>query len=231
MQFERLSAPLGAIVPDLEVRDLDDAAWGELNDLFCKYHLLVMPGQQLTPDEQMAFASRWGKLIRHPYAGMKDYPDIIELKNVGKARDVNQHWHSDMTYNPVPPKLTMLYAHAAPAIGGDTAFANQALAYAELSAGLKAVIDQLQAEHSAAGLATIYKEDSAEAPRAVHPVVRTHDETGERALYVCRAFTRKLVGWTRPGEQTVARIPVRTFGAPGVSGAAPLAGRRSRDVG
>ncbi|HKI75143.1 MAG TPA: TauD/TfdA family dioxygenase [Pseudomonadales bacterium] len=197
MQVEKLSAPLGAVVTNIDVNEVTDASWPEINDLFCKYHVLVFPDQKLTPETQMAFAARWGKLIRHPYAGMKDYPDIIELSNQGKQRDVNQHWHSDMTYNPVPPKLTMLYALKAPDIGGDTAFSNQVLAYEELSDGLKSVIDGLGAEHSAAGLAQIYKEDSSEAPRATHPVVRTHDETGERALYVCRAFTRKFVGWTR----------------------------------
>lgn len=197
MRVERLSAPLGAIVYGLDVREVGDSTWPELNALFCKHHVLVFPEQQLTPEAQMAFASHWGRLVRHPYAGMKAYPDIIELRNQGKQRDVNQHWHSDMTYNPSPPKLTMLYALEAPDIGGDTAFSNQVLAYQELSDGLKRVIDELAAEHTAEGLATIYNEDSAEAPRAVHPVVRTHDETGERALYVCRAFTRKFVGWTR----------------------------------
>lgn len=132
---------------------------------------------------------------------MKEYPDIIELKNAGKRRDVNQHWHSDMTYNPMPPKLTMLYAHETPAIGGDTAFSNQVLAYAGLSKALKDVIADMTAEHSAADLARIYKADSAEAPRATHPVVRTHDESGEKALFVCRAFTEKFTGWTRQESQ------------------------------
>lgn len=197
MRIEPLAAPLGAVIHDLDVREVDDATSRTLNDLFCKHHVLVFPGQSLTPEQQMAFGARWGNLVRHPYAAMQDYPEIIELKNQGKKRDVNQHWHSDMTYNAAPPKLTMLYALEAPAIGGDTAFSNQLLAYEELSSGLKSVIDQLQAEHTAAGLAGIYKADAAEAPHAVHPVVRTHDETGQRALYVCRAFTHKFVGWTR----------------------------------
>lgn len=197
MDIERFAAPLGAIVGDVDVRDVDENTWREINDLFLQYHVLVFPSQRLTPEDQMAFASRWGKLVRHPYAGMDDYPDIIELRNRGKQKDVNQHWHSDMTYNTEPPKLTMLYALEAPPIGGDTAFSNQILAYQELSDGLKSVLDGLTAEHSAAGLATIYDEDATEAPRSVHPVVRTHDESGERALYVCRAFTRRITGWSR----------------------------------
>ncbi|MEJ2132052.1 MAG: TauD/TfdA family dioxygenase [Gammaproteobacteria bacterium] len=197
MDVRRIAAPLGARVENLDVRDVDDACWAELNRLFCEFHVLVFPRQELTPEAHIAFAERWGRLVRHPYAGMDSYPDIIELRNVGKARDVNQHWHSDMTYNPEPPKLTMLYALEAPEIGGDTAFANQELAYEDLSEGLRTTVDGLRALHSAEGLASVYGENPRQAPRAEHPVVRVHDETGRRALYVCRAFTRRFVEWSR----------------------------------
>lgn len=197
MQVSRLAAPLGAVVADLDVRDVDDAGWQALNALFCEHHVLVFPGQTLEPEDQMAFARHWGELVCHPYAGLPDYPEIIELRNHGKRRDVNQHWHSDMTYNEAPPKLTMLYALEAPELGGDTAFANQVLAYQALSPGLRTVLDPLHAIHSAEGLAAIYGENPAEAPRATHPVVRTHDESGDRALYVCKAFTRSFEGWSR----------------------------------
>ncbi|MEM7221167.1 MAG: TauD/TfdA family dioxygenase [Pseudomonadota bacterium] len=197
MQLSRFGAPLGATVEGVDVRTLADADWQRINDWFCEYHVLVFPEQQLEPEDQMAFARRWGQLVRHPYAGMDDYPEIIRLKNVGKRRDVNQHWHTDMSYNAAPPKLTMLYALEAPEIGGDTAFANQQLAYAALSDGLKATLSGMQAQHTARGLAGIYGENPDQAPSAVHPVVRTHDETGEAALYVCRAFTDRFVGWSR----------------------------------
>ncbi|MDZ7683668.1 MAG: TauD/TfdA family dioxygenase [Gammaproteobacteria bacterium] len=84
---------------------------------------------------------------------MNEHPDIIELRNTGKAKDVNQHWHSDMTYNETPPKFTMLYALQTPAIGGDTAFSNQLLAYDDLSEGLKSTLAGMRAEHTAANLA------------------------------------------------------------------------------
>jgi taurine dioxygenase len=102
-----------------------------------------------------------------------------------------------MTYDPAPPKLTMLYALEAPAIGGETAFANQILAYQELSIGMKALVDSLIAKHSAKDLARLYGQDPEQASEAEHPAVRTHDETGERALYVCRAFTRQFRDWSR----------------------------------
>jgi len=204
MRVRRWAAPLGAVIEGLDVRRVDDATNRELNALFCEHHVLAFPEQQLAPEDQMAFARRFGPLVRHPYSGLAQHPDIIELRNRGKAKDINQHWHSDMTYNKAPPKLTMLYAHETPALGGDTAFSNQILAYAALSDGLRSVVDGLRALHSAEGLAAVYGESPSEAPRAEHPVVRTHDETGKRALYVCRAFTRRFVGWSR--EESAALL-------------------------
>jgi taurine dioxygenase len=203
MRVQRLSAPLGIIVNDVDVTTMDEDQWQKINTLFCQHHVLVFPQQALNPEQQIAFAARWGELVAHPYAALEGYPTIIELENRGKSRDVNQHWHSDMTFNPSPPKLTMLYALKAPKIGGDTAFSNQVLAYAELSGGLKAVVDGLQAHHSAKGLARLYGENEQEAPRALHPVVRTHDESGERALYVCRAFTQRFEGWSREESESL----------------------------
>lgn len=203
MHVKRLSAPLGAIVEGVDVKQIDAATWQQLNALFLQHHVLVFPAQELTPEDQIAFAEHWGSLVRHPYAALADYPNIIELKNQGKKRDVNQHWHSDMTYNERPPTLTMLYALQAPEIGGDTAFANQVLAYEELSDGLKIVVDPLKAHHSAQGLARLYGQNEAEAPRALHPVVRTHDESGQRALYVCQAFTQRFEGWSREESESL----------------------------
>ena len=200
MQVRRLAAPLGAVVEGIDVANADASCWRDLNELFCRHHVLVFPDQNLTPQEQMAFAGQWGPLVRHPYAALDGFPEIIELTNQGKRKNVNQHWHSDMTYDAEPPKLTMLYALRAPELGGDTAFSNQILAYQSLSEGLRELLDGLRAVHSAEGLAVIYGENTADAPRAEHPVVRTHDETGERALYVCRAFTQRFCSWS--GEES-----------------------------
>ena len=197
MQTRPMSAPLGLIVENLDVRSVNHDTWMQLDELFCKHHVLVFPDQQLTPAEHQAFAQHWGELVPFPYGGLPDYPNIIELRNRGKKGDVNQHWHTDMSYAPAPPKLTMLYALETPALGGETAFANQILAYEELSVGIKRLLDDLAAEHSAEDLARLYGADTQEASRAEHPVVRVHEDSGERALYVCRAFTRRFKDWTR----------------------------------
>ena len=197
MQVTRLSAPLGAVIDNLDIRHISHDQWQTLNELFCQYHVLVFPAQDLTPEDQLAFASRWGELVPFPYMALPEHPNLIELRNTGKARDVNQHWHSDMTYHPAPPKLTMLYALQAPEIGGETAFANQHLAWEEVSPGLKRILADLQAVHSAKDLARLYKQDETTAFESLHPVVRTHDETGAQALYVCRAFTQRFEDWSR----------------------------------
>ena len=110
MQTRPMSAPLGLIVENLDVRTVNHDTWMQLDELFCKHHVLVFPDQQLTPAEHQAFAQHWGELVPFPYGGLPDYPNIIELRNRGKKGDVNQHWHTDMSYAPAPPKLTMLYA-------------------------------------------------------------------------------------------------------------------------
>lgn len=203
MQVERMSAPLGAIVRGVDVREVTDDACEQLKELFATHHVLVFPEQQLSPEDQLAFAARWGELVAHPYAAMENYPNLIELQNYGKTKDVNQHWHSDMTYNAKPPKLTMLYAHEVPELGGETAFANQIMAYSELSSGMRHMLRGLKAVHSAAGLAQLYGEDGKQAPQALHPVVRTHDENQQQALYVCRAFTQRFEDWSRRESQAV----------------------------
>ncbi len=203
MKVTRIAAPLGARIEGIDVRAVTESQWLEINQHFLDHKVIVLPDQHLTENDHIDFAKRWGNLVKHPYAGMENYPEIIELRNVGKQRDINQHWHSDMTYNRAPPKFTMLYARETPSIGGDTAFSNQELAFNTLSEGLKSMLLDLSAEHSAVNLATQYKQASEKAPSAVHPVVREHDETREKALFVCRAFTTKFHGWSTKESQSL----------------------------
>ena len=203
MHITRMAAPLGAIVDNLDVQQISAEQLDQVKRLFLEHKVLVFPGQHLTPEAQMAFAEHWGELVPFPYGALPNYPNIIPLKNRGKSKDVNQHWHSDMTYSPTPPKLTMLYALEAPELGGETAFSNQVLAYQALSPGLQGLVDTLLAHHSARDLARLYGQDPDQALEAVHPVARTHDETGEKALYVCAAFTKRFETWGRADSKAL----------------------------
>ena len=195
IEISRFAAPLGATVGGVDVRDLDEDGFATVEQALLDHHVIAFPAQRLEPAELKAFAARWGPLQRHPYNGTAEHPEVMRLENHGKSKDPNEHWHSDMSYEPVPPMLTMLHALEAPALGGDTAFANQHLALAELTPSLLDHLLHVDAIHSAEGLARLYRQDPAEAPRAVHPVVRRHDERGDDALYVCRAFTTRFDGW------------------------------------
>ncbi|HTT88563.1 MAG TPA: TauD/TfdA family dioxygenase [Acidimicrobiales bacterium] len=121
----------------VDLTTVDQSTWETLGTLFVEHHVLVFLDQDLTLEDQLAFARLRGPLVRHPYAGMVEHPELIELVNRGKERDFNQHWHSDMTHETAAPKLTMLHEKSVPSVGGDTAFANHELAYEGLSDGLR----------------------------------------------------------------------------------------------
>ena len=195
VEITKFGAPLGGVVRGVDLRSIDDAEFAVIQAAFAEHLVLAFPGQDLSVEDQLAFARRWGQLQQHPFYKGADYPELMKLQNRGKAKDPNEHWHSDMSYELTPPKITMLYALEAPDIGGDTAFANQHLAFDELSATLQEQLRATNAVHSAEGLARLYRKDPADAPRAVHPVVRRHEDRGDEALYVCRAFTTKFKGW------------------------------------
>ncbi len=197
-EVSRLAAPLGARVRGCDLGALGDKAFRRLHDLLLEHQVLAVSGQSLTPEGQVALARRWGEPTHHPISPhMPGHPELIEIRNQGKATTLNEHWHSDVTFHEHPPKLTMLHALEMPELGGDTLFASQYLAYEALSDGMKQLLDGLRAVHSAAGFAARVGQDPAAAPSAEHPVVRTHDESGRKALYVCRAFTRSFVGMSR----------------------------------
>jgi len=201
MQIKQMAAPLGAIIDQIDVRKISAQQLERIQSLFLTHKVLVFPNQQLTPDEQMAFAQHWGDLMPFPYGALPGYPNIVALQNRGKSKDVNQHWHSDMTYSPKPPKLTMLYALEAPALGGETAFSNQVLAYQALSPGLRNLVDQLAAHHLAEDLARLYGQDPKTAPKALHPVARNTMKP-EKKRYT---FARHLRGNFRIGSGPTAK--------------------------
>jgi taurine dioxygenase len=139
---------------------------------------------------------------------MPDFPQIFELrKEPDQRKNVGSEWHSDTTYLDKPPIGTMLYAREIPAYGGDTMVANQYLAYEALSPGMRRLLDGLTGIYSARIMGGRGKReedkymkmkntDHADAMQAEHPVVRTHPETGRKALYVSKQHTVRFKGMT-----------------------------------
>jgi taurine dioxygenase len=197
LAVQPLSPSLGAAITGVDVNELDDAAFDNIRKAFVDHRMLVIKRQQLTPRQLVAFAERWGEPLVHPLTPhLPDTPPVQAIENTGKKATLNEHWHTDMSFEPVPPKMTILHALQVPSVGGDTAFADQYAAYDSLSDGMKALLDGRRAVHSSDAFARIVGRDKKDAPSATHPIFRTHPDSGRKALYVCRAFTTRIDGMT-----------------------------------
>jgi len=185
---------------------LDDAIIAEIRQAFLDHLVIFFRGQKLTPHEQLAFARRFGEPMEYPQLkGLPECPLITPvLKLAHEKVNFGGVWHSDTTYLTEPPMASMLYAVEIPPYGGDTIFANQYLAYETLSEGLRATLDGL------VGVNTSTKADASKTREerlkeagaemkvltSEHPAVRTHPETGRKALYVNHGHTARFEGWT-----------------------------------
>jgi taurine dioxygenase len=163
----------------------------------------------LAPDEYLAFARRFAQIAEYPMLqGLVEHPQIIEVTKLAHERiNFGGMWHSDTSYLETPPLGTMLLAKKVPEYGGDTLFANMYLAYEALSLGMQKLLEGLRAVNvSSKPAASRTRADrmnngakidpARDEFRAVHPVVRTHSETGRKLLYVNCAHTLRFEGMT-----------------------------------
>ena len=165
-----------AEISGVDVRSITDAEFEQLYAAWLEFGVLRLRDQPLNEDELQAFSARFGPLEEIPMGRLSESARakiknryvtqlsniIVDGKPIGGLGNAEANWHSDMTYNTHPPKLTMLYALQAPEFGGETAFANQVLALEEISPGLRSVLGGLRAVHSGEGLARLYGADPSE---------------------------------------------------------------------
>jgi taurine dioxygenase len=190
---ERTSRALGAVLTGLDIAaGVDDATLAAVQRVFLEHKIIVIRGQSaMTPGDQLDFAARWGEVSVHPYVpSIEGFPGVMKVYD---PTPLTQNWHADTTHAPRPPKLTMLLSRVLPDVGGDTMWTNACAAYDGLSAGLRAAIDELRAIHRNTELAT---EMGLERTEVSHPVVRTHPQTGLRAIFVNGDYTVRFDGWT-----------------------------------
>jgi taurine dioxygenase len=215
-QFEVVpfEAPLGAEIIGLNLtRPVDDAAFARIHRAHLDHHVLVFRDQRITPSQQVAFSRRFGPLQIHVLRQFQlaSNPEILIVSNIredGKPiglGDAGQLWHSDLSYKEHPSLGSMLHAQELPEEGGDTLFANMHLAWDTLPLELKRIVEGRKAEHSyLANYAELQRRSPwrpnltaaqiAEVAPVLHPVVRTHPETGRRALFVSEHFTTRIEG-------------------------------------
>jgi len=204
LEVRRLGA-LGAEIGALgSLAKLGDAQVSALHSAWLEHLVIFLRDETLDPAQFLAFASRFGSPMAYPMLkGLPGLPMVTAvIKKPHETVNFGGVWHSDTSYLREPPKATMLIARVVPPYGGDTMFANMHLAYEALSPGMKRMLEGLVAVNSSAlaeasqtredRLRENANADRAEEYSAEHPVVRTHPETGRKALYVNPAHTLRF---------------------------------------
>ena len=206
--------PLGAEVLGLDLSEpLPNAEFKRIHRAHLDHHVLVFRDQRITPAQQIDFSRRFGPLqihVLHQFQ-LPGHPEILIVSNVIEngqpigLGDAGVYWHSDLSYKERPSLGSMLHAQELPSVGGDTLFANMHLAWDTLPTGLQLAVEGLRAEHSYLVKYDELREKNpwrpklseaqvAEVKPVVQPVVRTHPETGRKALFVSEHFTTRIVG-------------------------------------
>ncbi len=215
MRIEQLTCHIGAELHDVNLADAigDDGLFQELRQLLLQHKVLFLRNQVFSRAEHVAFAERFGPLEDHPVAGSDPgHPGLVQIyKSPDKPLERYENaWHSDASWREAPPLGCVLRCVECPPVGGDTLWANMAVAYELLPETVKAQIAGLRARHSieaSFGAAMpIEKRLALKSmyPDAEHPVVRTHPETGEKVLYV-NAFTTHFTNYHTPERVRVGQ--------------------------
>ncbi|MEJ0020125.1 MAG: TauD/TfdA family dioxygenase [Acetobacteraceae bacterium] len=206
-QVRPIAGALGAELQGVNLADdLPDATVAAIRQALLDHLVIFFRDQDLPPERFLALARRFGTPIEYPFVKAIDgFPEIINVTKLEhEAINFGGVWHSDTTYLQEPPMATLLVAREVPEAGGDTLFANQYLACETLSPTLRGLLEGMRGMASSAKAdASRTREDrvrsdgSADARKlltAEHPVIRTHPETGRKALYVNRAHTTAIAG-------------------------------------
>ena len=200
MKRERLSPAMGLRISGLDLAKASSDLTSELRELLHEHVALVIGEQRLDDQGLQQFGRLWGELLTHPASENRPNPyvQVLGSSNGTRGRGLGA-WHSDMSWHPTPPWITMLHARKIPSFGGDTGYANQRLALEMLDLATRDKrrsfrrqlptlqdIEDLCANHTGKGFGE-------HVPDSVHPVIRTHNEAQTQALYVNPEFTTHIV--------------------------------------
>lgn len=207
LDIRPIAGALGAEVHGVDLAvSLNPDTIKDIRRALLDHEVVFFRNQNLTPSKYLEFTASFGEPIEYPFVkGIDGHPEVINvLKREHEVTNFGGIWHSDTTYLPEPPMGSVLLALEVPPHGGDTLFANQYLAYEALSPGLKSTLSTLK------GVSTSSKADASKTREdrikdsghksdvleAIHPVVRSHPETGRKSLYVNIAHTSHFDGWS-----------------------------------
>ena len=208
MKIEQLTCAIGAELSGVSLADAarDDGLFAAIKAALLQHKVLFLRNQDISRADHVAFARRFGELEDHPVAGSDpDHPGLVRIYKTPDAPNdrYENSWHSDGTWREAPAMGCVLRCVECPPVGGDTMWANMALAYERLPDAVKQQIAGLRARHSiectfGAAMPTERRLAlKAQFPDAEHPVVRTHPETGEKVLFV-NGFTTHFTNFHTP---------------------------------
>jgi len=212
-----LTPTIGAEVAGIDLREpLSDHNKSAVRRALLDWKVLFFRDQDITTEQHLAFAGAFGQLEVHPFAPSKPgYPEVLAITHNRESRGRENAWHSDVTWRLEPSLGSVLRAVEIPPVGGDTLFADMYAAYEGLSDEVKAKVERATAVHDFAHFrkrmrsqgqteSEIAAFDRAYPP-AEHPVIRTHPETGRKAIYVNIAFTQHIVGMEKSESEALLR--------------------------
>ena len=207
IQVDKASGALGGFVHGASLEDVasSDAVYQRVRALLVEHEVLFFRDQPQDPQVFSAFAKSFGDVLGHPaYTTVDAAPDVQILESTAANPSKIEVWHSDMTFMQTPPSFTLLQGQIIPAFGGDTLWASATAAYDALSSQMQTFLQPLQAVNdfrhgfreslAEPGGAERLAPAIAENPPVKHPLIRTHPETGRRAIYVNALFTTHIEG-------------------------------------
>ena len=205
MKVKPMTGALGAEISDIDLTgEIQAEDYRAIRSLLVEYEVIFFRNQNVSPAQQYALASSFGPLQKHPaYATVPGFPEITILESTADKPSKIECWHSDMTFREHPPMGTVLRSQVIPKIGGDTLWASMTAAHDGLSASMQGFLHELSAVHDFAyGFKeTLAEKEGAERlakavadnPPVVHPVIRTHPESGKKVIFVNPLFTTHIV--------------------------------------
>jgi taurine dioxygenase len=214
VDIRRVAPACGAEISGVDLRTATDTELAAIRRAIVDHGVVFVRDQSLTPAEQVAVTARFGDVLRVPYIQhLADHPDVIAVLKEADERNISTFggtWHSDFSFLPEPPSLTLLHAVELPEIGGDTVWASQYAAYDALSTGMRTLLDPLRAiqtgwPHGTRGpganaavsrSVVMTRNDPTADTEVAHPVVRVHPDSGRRALFVNPVYTQRFEGMT-----------------------------------
>jgi taurine dioxygenase len=202
IEIHPLTGVIGAEVHGVDLREpMEDATFEQVHDALLEHFVIFFRDQDITSEQHLEFGRRFGELHLHPSAPIiDDNPELMKIHaDATSPFAEGTNWHTDVSSDEEPPMASILHLSTVPKVGGDTLFANMYAAYDALSDTMKTMLAPLTALHTSDVHVGRYEQIGgglrrSEHPSAVHPVIRTHPETGRKLIYVNKPFTHHIVG-------------------------------------